>query len=185
MPAAPAEVPVLRHPLPHTAAAAAAAGRCADAGKCLRGPCGEQSSSGPVPATPQEPTPLPPRSSLCCLKGAYRPDPQVWAHLPKSPGPSQPHSALSRLAGHPACLTGSCGAMPQTCPCAALSTWSTLATASPLPPEQAVPNPCQGSSASPQWTEADPSCHLKRFCAAQLATQSQISGTCVAGFTPK
>lgn len=60
MPAAPAEVPVLRHPLLHTAAAAATAGHCAHTGKCPRGSRRERGSPGPGSAARRSPLPLPP-----------------------------------------------------------------------------------------------------------------------------
>lgn len=92
VPAVPAEVPVLRHPLPHAAAAAASAAHCADAGKCLRGAGGAQSP----PARPCHPTgahPLP-GSGQWCPKGA-------------SPEP------LSRPAAQGPCRSPSLPAIPQ------------------------------------------------------------------------
>lgn len=56
VPAAPAEVPLPRHPLPHAAAAAAAAARCAHAGKCLRGPWGSGPAPALLPVAPARPT---------------------------------------------------------------------------------------------------------------------------------
>lgn len=106
-----------------------------------------------APATPRAPAPPPPPGpGLCRPTAARPPSPPVWALLPQSPGPRQPHRALSSLAGRPARLPASRGAVPQT-PWAALATRAALAAASPLPPGRAAPDPGQGGS-----TGADPSC---------------------------
>lgn len=97
VPAAAAEVPVLRHPLPHTAAAAAAADRRADAGKCPRA----QAGSRPRRCSrccPQRPPPDP-RTRCCCPRAP------VPAATPGPAGASCPRRPFAHLAadtGHPA-----------------------------------------------------------------------------------